>query len=171
MPARGNLPPALRQLWGKTPTVTAMYATTVGENTHSSEGFCYRGASGLLLLPRGSGVSPTGTALAAWQFERSEVGTSRPARSRVFSERSGENTESDLRAARGRRGRSPLHQAFRGLSCATAGRTTKEARSSCLDRASEKRQRPTLPPGGAVPSALVRLTSLFGMGRGGSTPL
>ena len=36
---------------------------------------------------------------------------------------------------------------------------------------SEKRQLPTLPPGGAVPSALVCLTSLFGMGRGGSTLL
>ena len=36
---------------------------------------------------------------------------------------------------------------------------------------SEKRQLPTLPPGGAVPSALVSLTSLFGMGRGGSTLL
>ena len=35
----------------------------------------------------------------------------------------------------------------------------------------EKRQLPTLPPGGAVPSALVSLTSLFGMGRGGSSPL
>ena len=36
---------------------------------------------------------------------------------------------------------------------------------------SEKPQLPTLPPGGAVPSALVCLTSLFGMGRGGSTLL
>ena len=36
---------------------------------------------------------------------------------------------------------------------------------------SEKRQLPTLPPGGAVPSALVSLTSLFCMGRGGSSPL
>ena len=32
-------------------------------------------------------------------------------------------------------------------------------------------QLPTLPPGGAVPSAMVSLTSLFGMGRGGSSPL
>ena len=40
-----------------------------------------------------------------------------------------------------------------------------------VSRASEKRQRPTLPPGGAVPSALVSLTSLFGMVRGGSSPL
>ena len=40
-----------------------------------------------------------------------------------------------------------------------------------LSGASEKRQRPTLPPGGAVPSALAGLTSLFGMGRGGSPPL
>ena len=30
---------------------------------------------------------------------------------------------------------------------------------------------PTLPPGMAVPSAMVSLTSLFGMGRGGSSPL
>ena len=36
---------------------------------------------------------------------------------------------------------------------------------------SEERQLPTLPPGGAVPSAMVSLTSLFGMGRGGSSPL
>ena len=34
-----------------------------------------------------------------------------------------------------------------------------------------KWQLPTLPPGGAVPSAMVSLTSLFGMGRGGSSPL
>ena len=36
---------------------------------------------------------------------------------------------------------------------------------------SEKRRLPTLPPGGAVPSAPVCLTSLFGMGRGGATLL
>ena len=35
----------------------------------------------------------------------------------------------------------------------------------------EKRRLPTLPLGVAVPSALVSLTSLFGMGRGGSSPL
>ena len=35
----------------------------------------------------------------------------------------------------------------------------------------KKWQLPTLPPGGAVPSAMVSLTSLFGMGRGGSSPL
>ena len=35
----------------------------------------------------------------------------------------------------------------------------------------QKRQRPTLPPGGAVPSARAGLTSLFGMGRGGSPRL
>ena len=35
----------------------------------------------------------------------------------------------------------------------------------------KKRQRPTLPPGGAVPSARAGLTSLFGMGRGGSPRL
>ena len=34
-----------------------------------------------------------------------------------------------------------------------------------------KWQLPTLPPGGAVPSAMVSLTSLCGMGRGGSSPL
>ena len=34
-----------------------------------------------------------------------------------------------------------------------------------------KWQLPTLPPGGAVPSAMASLTSLFGMGRGGSSPL
>ena len=36
---------------------------------------------------------------------------------------------------------------------------------------SKEPQLPTLPPGGAVPSAMVSLTSLFGMGRGGSSPL
>ena len=35
----------------------------------------------------------------------------------------------------------------------------------------QKRQRPTLPPGGAVPSARPGLTSLFGMGRGGAPAL
>ena len=35
----------------------------------------------------------------------------------------------------------------------------------------KKRQRPTLTPGMALPSALVSLTSLFGMGRGGSSLL
>ena len=35
----------------------------------------------------------------------------------------------------------------------------------------EKRQLPTLPPGGAVPSAMAGLTSLFGMARGGTPPL
>ena len=34
----------------------------------------------------------------------------------------------------------------------------------------EKRQLPTLTPGGALPSAPAGLTSLFGMGRGGSPP-
>jgi len=33
------------------------------------------------------------------------------------------------------------------------------------------RRLPTLPPGRAVPSAQTRLTSLFGMGKGGSTSL
>ena len=35
----------------------------------------------------------------------------------------------------------------------------------------EGRRRPTLPPGGAVPSARPGLTSLFGMGRGGPPAL
>ena len=61
--------------------------------------------------------------------------------------------------------------AFRGLSGTNGVSTTKGARSNFFDRAPEKRQRPTLPPGGAVPSALVSLTSLFGMARGGSSPL
>ena len=38
-------------------------------------------------------------------------------------------------------------------------------------RVVEERRLPTLPPGGAVPSAMTGLTSLFGMGRGGSPPL
>ena len=37
-----------------------------------------------------------------------------------------------------------------------------------LVRTLEERRLPTLPPGVAVPSALAGLTSLFGMGRGGS---
>ena len=48
---------------------------------------------------------------------------------------------------------------------------TKKSRPSCDDRVFEERQLPTLPPGGAVPSAMAGLTSLFGMGRGGSPPL
>ena len=44
-------------------------------------------------------------------------------------------------------------------------------RPESLVGGSEERQLPTLPPGGAVPSAMVSLTSLFGMGRGGSSPL
>ena len=47
----------------------------------------------------------------------------------------------------------------------------KRSRSVLSDRLLEERQLPTLPPGGAVPSALAGLTSLFGMGRGGSPPL
>ena len=35
----------------------------------------------------------------------------------------------------------------------------------------EERRLPTLPPGGAVPSAMTGLASLFGMGRGGSPSL
>ena len=41
----------------------------------------------------------------------------------------------------------------------------------CRGLCIRKWQLPTLPPGGAVPSALVSLTSLFGMGRGGPSPL
>ena len=52
-----------------------------------------------------------------------------------------------------------------------AQRKNKEARSSFDDRASKERRLPTLPTGGSVPSAMVSLTSLFGMGRGGSSPL
>ena len=44
-------------------------------------------------------------------------------------------------------------------------------RPTSVGRVLEERRLPTLPPGGAVPSALVSLTSLFGMGRGGSSPL
>ena len=51
----------------------------------------------------------------------------------------------------------------------SAGHKKKSPESERLERF-EKRQLPTLPPGGAVPSALVSLTSLFGMGRGGSSP-
>ena len=56
------------------------------------------------------------------------------------------------------------------LFCA-GGIYTKIPRPENLVGESEERQLPTLPPGGAVPSAMVSLTSLFGMGRGGSSPL
>ena len=46
-----------------------------------------------------------------------------------------------------------------------------DCRASFDVRQSKERQLPTLPPGGAVPSAMAGLTSLFGMGRGGSPPL
>ena len=82
-------------------------------------------------------------------------------------------------------GAKPLHQAPSGAARSAGGRTggsrrslrlcaertNKEARSSFDDRASEERRLPTLPTGGSVPSAMVSLTSLFGMGRGGSSPL
>ena len=52
---------------------------------------------------------------------------------------------------------------------ATAGQTKKETTFRVV---SFKNWRlPTLPHGSAVPSAQVSLTSLFGMGRGGSSPL
>ena len=47
----------------------------------------------------------------------------------------------------------------------------KKLRDICLEAFVKAWQLPTLPPGGAVPSAMVSLTSLFGMGRGGSSPL
>ena len=82
-------------------------------------------------------------------------------------------------------GAEPLHQAPSGAARSAGGRTggsrrslrlcaertNKEARSSFDDRASKERRLPTLPTGGSVPSAMVSLTSLFGMGRGGSSPL
>ena len=43
----------------------------------------------------------------------------------------------------------------------------KKSRTHCCIRDSKKRQRPTLPLGIAVPSALMSLTSLFGMEKGG----
>ena len=48
---------------------------------------------------------------------------------------------------------------------------TKDPRNSIGVRGSQKRRLPTLPTGGSVPSAMVSLTSLFGMVRGGSSPL
>ena len=47
----------------------------------------------------------------------------------------------------------------------------KSPRLSLDNRGLEERRLPTLPTGGSVPSAMVSLTSLFGMGRGGSSPL
>ena len=51
------------------------------------------------------------------------------------------------------------------------GNTKKE--SDCLSTIGlpEERQRPTLPTGVSVPSARTGLTSLFGMGRGGTPRL
>ena len=42
---------------------------------------------------------------------------------------------------------------------------------SAPEASTEKRQLPTLPHCIAVPSAMAGLTSLFGMGRGGTPPL
>ena len=57
----------------------------------------------------------------------------------------------------------------RGVQSGTG--TNEGARTSFDDRAPQERRRPTLPTGGSVPSARVSLTSLFGMGRGGTSPL
>ena len=78
----------------------------------------------------------------------------------------------DLQRFHTKSARSPL----KGLSrLATEGKTFRYNKTprhrwmtGCRIR---KWQLPTLPPGGAVPSAMVSLTSLFGMGRGGSSPL
>ena len=53
----------------------------------------------------------------------------------------------------------------------TLTRTKKSSETDVSELLVRKWQLPTLPPGGAVPSAMVSLTSLFGMGRGGSSPL
>ena len=75
--------------------------------------------------------------------------------------RKGHSERSDTGSLRG----TPLSKEG---SCRSSKKT---ARSSSDDRAFEERRLPTLPTGRSVPSALVRLTSLFGMDRGGSTLL
>ena len=58
------------------------------------------------------------------------------------------------------------------LRYASGGVYKKDSPAECFDRGTRReRQLPTLPPGGAVPSAPVSLTSLFGMGRGGTSRL
>ena len=59
-----------------------------------------------------------------------------------------------------------------GKSCQQAGRTKKEALTQKLNQGFiiEKWRPPTLPHCIAVPSAQAGLTSLFGMGRGGTPP-
>ena len=62
----------------------------------------------------------------------------------------------------------------RGRGCPASAPITQESRGrlpSSPGLSAITRQRPTLPPGGAVPSARAGLTSLFGMGRGGSPRL
>ena len=49
--------------------------------------------------------------------------------------------------------------------------THKKKRVARMSHPLEKRQLPTLPTGVSVPSAWTGLTSLFGMGRGGSPAL
>ena len=48
--------------------------------------------------------------------------------------------------------------------------TKKAPKTFVLEALTERRQLPTLPHCIAVPSAQVGLTSLFGMGRGGTPP-
>ena len=60
----------------------------------------------------------------------------------------------------------PLAGGPRGFRQAAAG--MKKARQTIVYRAFEERQLLTLPTGRSVPSALTGLTSLFGMGRGGT---
>ena len=67
----------------------------------------------------------------------------------------------------------PLPGRGRGRSAKDTGscRSKKKGPDSFESEPFKERQLPTLPPGGAVPSAMAGLTSLFGMGRGGSPPL
>ena len=79
-------------------------------------------------------------------------------------------------------GAKPLHQAPSGAAAERRGvnvaavpfersENKKSPRLSLDNRGLKERRLPTLPTGGSVPSAMVSLTSLFGMGRGGSSPL
>ena len=92
------------------------------------------------------------------------------------------STEQHGAAPRGREQQPETEQDRLGRS-ATARSTTKRNRHATAQRGTTKKETtfrvvsfknwrlPTLPHGSAVPSAQVSLTSLFGMGRGGSSPL
>ena len=65
----------------------------------------------------------------------------------------------------------PLTRNFQPLDNAHGGQTKKEPHGFLHGALTQRRQLPTLPHCIAVPSAMTGLTSLFGMGRGGTPSL